>query len=108
MASISWSLEYHLAFLTNVIPKDTCQANTYEYPQKDTVIKQPEKCQKWEWYSLYNLPGKMLDNTEGIIKNYKAGKVYQGLTTDIVVKGSDGNNCTLTFKDGLLTSETCP
>jgi len=28
------------------------------------------------WYSLDNLPAKMLDNTEGIIKNYKAGKIY--------------------------------
>ena len=31
---------------------------------------------EWKWYSLDNLPEKMLDNTEGIIKNYKAGKIY--------------------------------
>ena len=39
-------------------------------------IMEPDKCQKWGWYSLDNLPAKMLDNTEGIIKNYKAGKIY--------------------------------
>jgi hypothetical protein len=37
-----------------------------------------------------------------------SGDGSQGLTQDIVVKGSDGNDCTLTFKDGLLTAETCP
>jgi len=40
--------------------------------------------------------------------DYYSGDYSQGLTTDIVVKGSDGNDCTLTYKDGLLTAETCP
>jgi hypothetical protein len=40
--------------------------------------------------------------------DYFAGDGSQGLTVDVVVKGSDGNNCTLTYKDGLLTAETCP
>jgi len=41
-------------------------------------IMEPDKCQEWRWYSLNNLPEKMLDHTEGIIRNYKAGKFYQG------------------------------
>lgn len=31
-----------------------------------------------------------------------------GLTGPVVVKGSDGNNCTLTFTGGILTGNTCP
>jgi hypothetical protein len=31
-----------------------------------------------------------------------------GLSATITVKGSDGNNCTLTFAGGILTEETCP
>lgn len=54
-------------------------------------------------------PGKKLD-VNGAIKgvDYYSGDGSQGLTRGVVVKGSDGNNCTLTFKDGLLTAETCP
>ena len=40
--------------------------------------------------------------------DYYSGDYSQGLTTDVVVKGSDSSDCTLTFKDGLLTAETCP
>jgi hypothetical protein len=31
-----------------------------------------------------------------------------GLTVDVIVKGSDGNDCTLNFKNGILTGENCP
>ncbi|MFC1780076.1 hypothetical protein ACFLY9_00055 [Patescibacteria group bacterium] len=31
-----------------------------------------------------------------------------GLTIDVIVKGSDGNDCTLNFKNGILTGENCP
>jgi len=40
--------------------------------------------------------------------DYYSGDGSQGLTNTVTVKGSDGNNCVLTFKDGLLTAETCP
>ena len=40
--------------------------------------------------------------------DFYSGDGSQGLTQDVTVKGSDGNNCVLSFKDGLLTGETCP
>lgn len=54
-------------------------------------------------------PAYKLD-VDGAVKatDYYSGDYSQGLTTDIVVKGSDGSDCTLTYKDGLLTAETCP
>ncbi len=47
-----------------------------EYKSGEVKIMEPDKCLEWKWYGLDNLPEKMLDNTEGIIKNYKAGKIY--------------------------------
>ena len=49
-----------------------------KYKGGEPKIMEPEKCQEWKWYSLDDLPGKILDNTEGIIKNYKVGEFYQG------------------------------
>lgn len=40
--------------------------------------------------------------------NYFSGDNTQGGSVTITVKGSDSNNCDLTFKDGLLVSDTCP
>lgn len=39
---------------------------------------------------------------------YSDGTVYDGQTVNVIVKGSSGANCTLTFKGGILTSENCP
>jgi hypothetical protein len=39
---------------------------------------------------------------------YKSSDGYAGLTQIISLKGSDGNNCTLTVKNGLITGTTCP
>ncbi|MFA4833458.1 MAG: NUDIX domain-containing protein [Patescibacteria group bacterium] len=41
-------------------------------------LMEPDKFREWKWFSLDNLPDKMLEATELIIKNYKAGKIYQG------------------------------
>jgi 8-oxo-dGTP diphosphatase len=46
------------------------------YKGGDPKIMEPNKCLEWRWYNLDNLPEKMLDNTEGIIRNFKAGKIY--------------------------------
>lgn len=40
--------------------------------------------------------------------SYKDNNGLEGLTQDILVKGADGNNCTLSFGSGLLISENCP
>jgi hypothetical protein len=39
---------------------------------------------------------------------YKSSDGSAGMTSAITVKGSDGNNCTLTVKNGLITATTCP
>lgn len=40
--------------------------------------------------------------------NYESSDGSTGLNGSIVVKGSDGNDCTITVKDGLITAENCP
>lgn len=47
-----------------------------KYQGGEIKIMEPHKCQEWRWYSLKNLPERMLDNNEGIINNFKAGKIY--------------------------------
>lgn len=39
---------------------------------------------------------------------YKSSDGTSGLGATVNLTGSDGNPCAMTFKDGLLTSETCP
>jgi hypothetical protein len=48
--------------------------------------------------------------TVGSIKanDYIAGNGSQGITRKVSVKGSNNQNCSLTFIDGLLTATTCP
>gem|GEM_PF-2520184 len=48
--------------------------------------------------------------TVGSIKanDYFAGNGSQGLSRKVSVKGSNNQNCSLTFTDGLLTATTCP
>ncbi len=41
-------------------------------------VMEPEKCQEWRWFSLDSLPEKLFEGTELTIKNFKAGKIYQG------------------------------
>lgn len=40
-------------------------------------VMEPEKCEKWRWFNLDNLPEKILEGTEYTIGNFKAGKIYQ-------------------------------
>ncbi|MFH1427009.1 MAG: NUDIX domain-containing protein, partial [Patescibacteria group bacterium] len=47
-----------------------------KYKGGEEKIMEPEKCREWRWFSLNNLPDKILDNTEAIIRHYQAGKIY--------------------------------
>jgi hypothetical protein len=38
---------------------------------------EPNKCKEWKWFNFNDLPNKMFEGTELVIKNYKAGKIYQ-------------------------------
>lgn len=55
-----------------------------------------------------DVDGNVLISGELLANDYFSGDGSQGLTVSITVKGSDSNDCILTFKDGLLTAETCP
>lgn len=54
------------------------------------------------------------DGTDFVISDtikptgYLSSDGTAGATTTVTVKGSDGNNCDLTYKNGLLTASTCP
>lgn len=47
-----------------------------EYDGGEPQVMEPEKCREWHWFSLDDLPGKLLEGTGLVIKNYKAGKIY--------------------------------
>ena len=48
-----------------------------KYQGGDPHIMEPDKCLEWRWFSLDNLPEKILEGTELVIRNFKAGKIYQ-------------------------------
>ncbi len=41
-------------------------------------------------------------------QNYYSADGTAGISVTVTVKGSDGNDCNLTYKNGLLTASTCP
>ncbi len=47
-----------------------------EYQGGEPKVMEPDKCKGWKWFSLDNLPEKMLEGTELTIKNVKAGRIY--------------------------------
>ena len=47
-----------------------------EYQGGEPKVMEPDKCKEWKWFSLDNLPKKMLEGTELTIKNFKAKKTY--------------------------------
>lgn len=47
-----------------------------KYKGGEPRVMEPEKCQEWRWFSLDNLPDKLLEGTELTIKNLKAKKIY--------------------------------
>ena len=47
-----------------------------EYQGGEPKVMEPDKCKEWKWFSLKNLPDKMLEGTELTIRNFKAGKIY--------------------------------
>ncbi len=47
-----------------------------DYQGGEPKIMEPDKCTKWEWFDLNNLPDKMLEGTDLTLKNFKANKIY--------------------------------
>ena len=50
-----------------------------KYNGGEVKIMEPDKCREWRWFGLDNLPEKMLEGTELVIRNFKAKKIYMNL-----------------------------
>jgi len=46
------------------------------YQGGEPKVMEPEKYKEWGWFSLNDLPEKLLEGTELEIRNFKAGKIY--------------------------------
>jgi 8-oxo-dGTP diphosphatase len=40
-------------------------------------VLEPNKCEEWNWFDLNNLPSKLFEGTELVIRNFKDAKIYQ-------------------------------
>ena len=40
-------------------------------------LMEPDKFKEWRWFDLNDLPENIFEGTEQMIKNFKAGKIYQ-------------------------------
>ncbi len=40
-------------------------------------VEEPDKWGEWRWFSIDDLPDKIFEGTELMIRNLKAGKIYQ-------------------------------
>lgn len=47
-----------------------------EYKNGEPKLMEPNRWKEWRWFSLDNLPDKLFEGTELMIKNFKAGKIY--------------------------------
>ncbi len=46
-------------------------------PEGDPVVKEPHKCERWDWFSYDNLPSPLMESTEITIRNYQEGVLYK-------------------------------
>ena len=49
-----------------------------KYTGGKVKIMEPDKCAEWRWFALDKLPHPLLEGTELMIKNFLAGKIYNG------------------------------
>ncbi len=47
-----------------------------KYIGGEPKVMEPDKCVEWRWFALDNLPAPLFEGTELMIKNFKAGKIY--------------------------------
>lgn len=46
-----------------------------QYQGGEPEVKEPDKCVRWEWFDLNNLPDELFQGTELTINSFKAGRV---------------------------------
>ncbi|MCF7795398.1 NUDIX domain-containing protein [Patescibacteria group bacterium] len=46
------------------------------YEGGEAVVMEADKCEKWKWFDLDNLPDTLFEGTELIIKNFNANRIY--------------------------------
>lgn len=49
------------------------------YEGGEPVVMEADKCEKWQWFSLNNLPTNLFEGTELTINNFKNGTIYSSL-----------------------------
>lgn len=42
----------------------------------DPIVREPEKCEGWEWFTLDNLPNPLFVGIESVLEALKVGKIY--------------------------------
>ncbi len=47
------------------------------YEGGEPKLMEPGKCAEWRWFAKDALPGRMLEGTQLVLRNYAAGKIYQ-------------------------------
>lgn len=47
------------------------------YSGGEAKVLEPTKCKEWRWFDINDLPERVLEGTELIIKNIKESKIYQ-------------------------------
>ena len=47
------------------------------YAGGQVQCREPDKCDGWEWFPLDRLPEHLFESTEAMVRNYRAGVVYQ-------------------------------
>ena len=50
-----------------------------EIKSGEVKLTEPDKCERWDWFSLNDLPEPMLEETIEVIKQYKEGNINDKL-----------------------------
>lgn len=47
------------------------------YKGGEPIVKEQDKCEKWQWFDLDHLPDNLFEGTELVINNFKNGTIYR-------------------------------
>jgi 8-oxo-dGTP diphosphatase len=46
------------------------------YKGGEPLVMEVDKCEKWSWFNIDNLPANLFEGTELVINNFKKNKIY--------------------------------